>query len=87
MRHKNRFHMFLMLIVMPENQLSREQVANLQEMASGFGVLLSRQMETMLEESEANGAEETQLAEMDATEKVVNNPQVIDYLESCLNKQ
>lgn len=79
--------MFLMLFVLPENKLSREQLASLQELASGLGAVLARQLTELLEESDAEKVDSPPIAEPNAGEKVIDNSQIVDYLEGCLRQQ
>jgi hypothetical protein len=55
---------------------------NLQEMASGFGALLARQLESFSEDHAAHAE-----AWPVVTEKLIDNRQIIDYLEDCRRKQ
>jgi len=77
--------MFLMLFLMAEGTLSKEELSKVQELATKFGVLLSKQLNFGGELAELGDEDATAVEALESGENVIADPNVIGYLEDCFH--
>jgi hypothetical protein len=76
--------MFLMLFLMPEGTLSKEELSKVQELATKFGVILAKQLNLGVVPEELGEEDATLVETIEAGEHVIDDQSVIGYLEDCL---
>lgn len=81
--------MLVMMFVLPESKLNRAQIAKLQELATGFGVLVAKQFNMSPDEVDGfidEDLDDSAFNALDASDRVVDDDNIIGYLEDCFNR-
>jgi hypothetical protein len=76
--------MLVLMFLLSRNKLNSEQLSQLQELAAGFGATLAKQLELSEDDEQIGNDDESPLTAFAATEQVVDDPELIGYLEDCL---